>query len=201
MVLSLVFREETWCFTQGEGQGIQPRDIVCRIMAANHEGSRRVQRRAASASHGRAWMTRHHERRKPLMHAQQIIATHPQVKGNTNDALIRCIEQCYDCGQACIACADACLGEDMVAQLAQCIRSDLDCADACFATGAVASRRTGSNEAVIRAMLTACETACRACAEECERHAGHHEHCRICAEACRACERACGEALRSMQPG
>jgi len=132
------------------------------------------------------------------MHAMEMIRTHPDVRGNTNDALIRCIEECYDCAQVCTSCADACLGEDMVKQLAQCIRLDLDCADVCAATGAVASRRTGSNEEVIRAMLAACETACRVCAEECERHAGMHAHCRICSESCRRCQRACAEALASM---
>jgi hypothetical protein len=48
------------------------------------------------------------------MHAQQMIATHPHVKGSTNEILIRCIEECYACAQSCTACADACLGEDSV---------------------------------------------------------------------------------------
>ncbi len=132
------------------------------------------------------------------MHVQEIIRTHPHVQGNTNDALIRCIEDCYDCASACTACADACLGEQLVQQLTQCIRLNLDCADLCTATGAVATRRTGSNEEIIRLMLHACAAACQACGEECERHASHHEHCRICAESCRRCEQACQEALRSM---
>jgi hypothetical protein len=132
------------------------------------------------------------------MHAQQMIATHPHVKGDTNDALIRCLDECYSCAQTCTSCADACLGEQMVQQLTQCIRLNLDCADVCAATGSVATRRTGSNEEAIRHMLMACETACRLCGAECERHAGHHDHCRICAEACRSCERACAEALRSV---
>jgi hypothetical protein len=34
-----------------------------------------------------------------------------------------------------------------------------------------------------------------ACAEECERHADHHEQCRICAEQCRRCEDACSAVL------
>ena len=51
------------------------------------------------------------------MHAQQMISTHPHVKGNTNDALIRCIEECFDCAQTCTSCADACLGESTLAQL------------------------------------------------------------------------------------
>ena len=33
--------------------------------------------------------------------------------------------------------------------------------------------------------------ACRACGDECEKHAAHHEHCRLCAEVCRRCEQAC----------
>lgn len=128
------------------------------------------------------------------MHVHQMISTHPHVRGNTNDALVRCIEDCFDCAQACTACADACLGEAMVKELTQCIRLNLDCADACIATGNIASRRTGSNEEVIRQMLSTCETACRLCGEECERHGQTHEHCRVCAEACRRCQQACAEA-------
>jgi hypothetical protein len=134
------------------------------------------------------------------MHVHSMISTHPHVQGNTNEALIRAIEECYDCAQVCTSCADACLGEDMVAQLTQCIRTDLDCADVCAATGAVASRRTGSNETVIKMMLEACAEACRICGEECDRHSDMHEHCRICAEACRRCEDACREAANTITP-
>lgn len=128
------------------------------------------------------------------MHAQQMAATHPGVRGRANDALTRCIESCFDCAQACTSCADACLGERSVAELRQCIRLDLDCADVCFATGAVATRRTANQDALLVQMLETCTGFCRLCAEECEKHARHHEHCRICAEACRACERACHQA-------
>jgi hypothetical protein len=131
------------------------------------------------------------------MRAQEIIRTHPHVQGNLNEALARCIDECYACAQACISCADACLGEDMVDELTQCIRLNQDCADICTATGAVATRRTGSNEQVIQNMLDACAFACSVCAEECERHSGHHEHCRICAESCRRCEQACQAALKT----
>ena len=135
-----------------------------------------------------------------MLHAHEMISTHPHVRGSTNDALIRCIEECLDCAQVCTSCADACLGEEMVAELVQCIRLNLDCADVCAATGAIASRRTGSNEALIVTMLKACEEACRLCAQECETHAGMHEHCRICAEACRRCEAACVEAAGTITP-
>jgi hypothetical protein len=134
------------------------------------------------------------------MHAQAMISSHPQVRGSTNDALIRCIEACYDCAQTCTSCADACLAEDMVKDLLQCIRLNLDCADVCAATGALGSRRTGTNEALLKRMIETCAEACRVCGEECQRHAGMHEHCRICAEMCGRCEEACREAAGSISP-
>jgi hypothetical protein len=83
----------------------------------------------------------------------------------------------------------------MIDQLRQCIRLNLDCADVCAATGALGSRRTGANEATLRQLIEVCAVACRACGEECQRHARHHEHCRVCAEACRRCEQACNKAM------
>ena len=131
------------------------------------------------------------------MQVQQMISTHPDVRGSTNDALIRCIEECYSCAQICTSCADACLAEAEVRDLTQCIRLDLDCADICNITGRIATRRTGSDEEVIPRMLDVCAASCRLCGEECQRHA-RMEHCRICAEACKRCLQACEEAARSM---
>jgi hypothetical protein len=134
-----------------------------------------------------------------MHHMREMIGTHPSVQGSTNDTLIQCLEECYSCAQSCTSCADACLAEEKVAALRQCIRLNLDCADVCRATGTLATRRTGTNEQTIVAMLEACELACRLCAEECEKHASMHEHCRICAEHCRRCEKACNEAIRSIR--
>ena len=135
------------------------------------------------------------------MKARDMIATHPDVRGNMSQPLVRCIEECLECAQTCISCADACLAEEMVQQLRQCIRLNLDCADVCTSTGALATRRTGGNEPVLRMSLELCELACRRCAEECERHASKHEHCRICAESCRRCERACVDAMSDVGSG
>ena len=131
------------------------------------------------------------------MHIQEMITTHPVVHGKVNMTLVRCIEECVDCAQSCNICADACLGEPEVGNLVQCIRLNLDCADACTATGKLASRRSGSNEELLRTMLETCAQACRLCGEECARHASMHELCRICAESCERCERACWEAART----
>jgi hypothetical protein len=132
------------------------------------------------------------------MQVQQMISTHPDARGSTNDALIRCIEECYSCAQTCTSCGDACLAQDMVKDLTQCVRLNLDCADVCNITGRIATRRTGSDDELIRRMLLTCAAACRLCGDECERHASQHEHCRICAEACRRCMQACQEVGRSM---
>lgn len=135
------------------------------------------------------------------MQAQQMISTHPDVRGSVSQPLVRCIEECFACAQTCISCADACLAEEAVQQLRQCIRLNMDCADVCVATGSLATRRTGSNEPVLRATLEVCALACRTCGEECERHASKHEHCRICAEACRRCQSACEAAISEVGSG
>lgn len=132
------------------------------------------------------------------MNAVQMISTHPDVKGNVNEKLLQCLEECYNCAQNCTSCADACVGEEKNGALKQCIRLNLDCADVCLATGQMASRRSGSNEAILKEMIKICESACRVCAEECEKHASQHEHCLICGETCRRCEESCRAAAATI---
>ena len=108
------------------------------------------------------------------------------------------VDALISCSEACTACADACLSEEMVADLVKCIRTDLDCADICATTARVLSRHTGYDANISRMLLEACATACKSCGDECARHADMHQHCRICADACRHCEQACRELLRSI---
>lgn len=129
------------------------------------------------------------------MHVEQMISKHPQARGRADRALVHCVELCFDCAQTCAACAAACLAEEEVADLRRCIRLDLDCADVCAAMGALASRGAGGEESARRAMLQATAEMCRLCEEECRRHAGRHEHCRICADVCKECESACRSAM------
>ncbi|WP_024878487.1 four-helix bundle copper-binding protein [Methylosinus sp. LW3] len=129
------------------------------------------------------------------MHVEAIIASHPQMRGRADAALVGCVEACFDCAQACAVCADACLTEENVADLRRCIRLDQDCADICLAAGAIASRRSATDETAMRSVLQACVDMCRACEKECRRHAKHHEHCRICADVCKECESACRRAM------
>jgi hypothetical protein len=129
------------------------------------------------------------------MHVEAMIKTHPRLRGRPDGALIRCIEACEDCAVTCALCAEACLGEEMVAELGRCIRLDLDCAEICRAASAIAARRAAAKEPDIDAILRVCAETCRRCAEECDRHAERHAHCRICAEVCRTCAEACDQAV------
>lgn len=134
-----------------------------------------------------------------MTNATTMLDTYPGDLGAVDKKLLAaCIDACFDCAQTCTACADACLGEQMVAELTKCIRTNLDCADICDSTGRVLSRHTGYDANLTRAVLLACATACRACADECGRHAGMHEHCRVCAEACRRCEQACRDLVTAL---
>jgi len=130
--------------------------------------------------------------------ASKMLESHPHPLGQIDRVqLTASIDACAECNQACTACADACLGEDDVADLTKCIRTCLDCADICATTSRVLSRQTGYDPNLTKAVLEACITACKASGEECARHVEHHLHCRICAEVCRRCEQACRDLAKS----
>ncbi|WP_433319883.1 four-helix bundle copper-binding protein [Micromonospora chersina] len=127
-----------------------------------------------------------------------MLDTYPKSINMDRAKLAATIDALRSCAQACTACADACLSEDMVAELTKCIRTNLDCADVCDTTARVLSRHTGYDANVSRSLLEACATACKSCGDECAAHAGMHEHCRVCADSCRACEKACRDLLAVM---
>lgn len=127
-----------------------------------------------------------------------MLITHPNAETEL-DARVACIAACLDCVTCCTACADACLAEDDVSDLRQCIRLNLDCADLCATIGRIVTRGTGLNEILLAEVINLCALICRMCAAECARHEEQHEHCRICALACRSCAEACGEAIRSLR--
>jgi hypothetical protein len=127
-----------------------------------------------------------------------MLETYPQSVNVDKGLLAKVIEEALTCFQTCTACADACLSEDGVGDLAKCIRSNADCSAVCAATVQVLSRHTGYDANITRAQLQACIAACRACGDECAAHAEMHQHCRICAQACRACEQACRNLLATI---
>jgi hypothetical protein len=128
-----------------------------------------------------------------MSYARQLLDAYP---GNVNaDAglLTATIDALSDCAQACVADADADLHEQDLAEMVTCIRLCWDCADICTATMGVVSRQTAYDASITRPLLDACIAVCKSCGDECERHASHHEHCRVCLQACRRCEQACRE--------
>ena len=134
-----------------------------------------------------------------MSYARQLLDVKPVSFGVEVGMLAAAIDALDDCAQACIADADADLGEHNVAEMVTCIRLCLDCADICATAAAITSRRSAYDPEVVRPLLEACAASCKSCGDECERHARLHEHCRICAEACRRAEQACRELLNAMK--
>ncbi|WP_341359159.1 four-helix bundle copper-binding protein [Georgenia sp. M64] len=132
------------------------------------------------------------------MKTAEMMKTYPAEINLDRDLLARTVDALVACSQACTACADACLSEDMVAELRTCIRTNLDCADICATTARVLSRHTGYDANITRTQLQACAQACRSCEDQCNLHADMHEHCKVCADACRTCEQACTELLAAI---
>ncbi len=131
------------------------------------------------------------------MTTDRMLATHPAFhrNGGAPAGLAQAIDACRACATTCLACADACLAEASPSEMAPCIRLDLDCAAICDATAAILLR--GADSALSQRTIETCLAFCRACAAECERHAGAHDHCRLCAETCRTCADACESLLQS----
>jgi Domain of Unknown Function (DUF326) len=132
------------------------------------------------------------------MSSAAMLDTHPSGVSPNREAIARAIDATLTCSQTCTACADACLAEPDVAEMAHCIRDDLDCADVCQATSRVLTRQTAHDAALKRAVLEACIQVCRACAVTCGEHRDHHKHCRICADTCDDCAQACQALLDAL---
>jgi len=103
-----------------------------------------------------------------------------------NEKLITALGNCIN---HCNYCADACLGEDNVQKMVECIRLDRICAEACAALNQILA----VEGAEVTGLVKYCKEMCRKCADECSKH--ETQHCKDCAKACEECERACEEFL------
>ena len=128
------------------------------------------------------------------MSIKEMISEHPDVAGHLNEPLAEAVKHAMYCAAICNSCADACGAESM--DMRDCIRKCMDCSDVCTATYRVATRRTGGNEPVLRAMLEMCVKACEECASECEKH--DNAHCERCARMCRECAEDCKKAMNNL---
>ncbi|WLV25224.1 four-helix bundle copper-binding protein [Aciduricibacillus chroicocephali] len=98
------------------------------------------------------------------------------------ESLIRTLQNCV---KTCNICFEACLNEEHVEMMADCIRLDRECAEVCSLLGQFVSR--GSQFTTELAGL--CAKVCEACGNECKKH--NHEHCQRCAQICFACAEEC----------
>ena len=85
------------------------------------------------------------------MQTTAMMETYPASINLDRQLLARVVDAAAECAQACTSCADACLSEEMVADLRKCIRTNLDCADICETTARVLSRHTGYDANITRA--------------------------------------------------
>ncbi|RNL87244.1 four-helix bundle copper-binding protein [Sinomicrobium pectinilyticum] len=98
-----------------------------------------------------------------------------------NSELLASLSNCIN---HCNYCADACLEEENVKEMIDCIRTDRVCASVCAATADVLATNYPAE-----VLVGYCQEICERCAEECKSHEA--EHCQKCARACEECARAC----------
>lgn len=130
---------------------------------------------------------------------ERMLAALPAGSRYESAALRECIEATQECAHAATACADACLDEEMVAELIGCVRVLLNAADVCAVTARVLSRATRPDRTLTSALLSSCWVACRRAREVCEEFLPIHHHCQVCARACRAAERSCRALLTAVR--
>lgn len=99
-----------------------------------------------------------------------------------NEKLLHALGNCIN---HCNYCADACLDEDDVKKMVDCIRTDRVCAEVCSTLNQVLA--TGYKD--VKALVEYCKKVCEACAKECGKHEA--QHCKDCAKACEECVKAC----------
>jgi hypothetical protein len=112
------------------------------------------------------------------------------VRPELTDDINRVSEVLQGCEGAVTTCLTAMLGEGDP-HLVNAVARDMDCTDVLIATRRILARAVGSDSRLVIAQLEACATACDRSRELCGQHAGHHEHCRVCADATNAAAEAC----------
>lgn len=99
-----------------------------------------------------------------------------------NEKLIHALGKCIN---ACNYCADACLHEENVKMMVNCIQTDKVCAEVCSTLNQILL----TSYTDVEGLIQYCIKVCTACGDECAKH--DHDHCQECAKACKACVAAC----------
>ena len=98
-------------------------------------------------------------------------------------------EKTFEFQRVCNECFDACLEEEDVKMMVDCIRLDRECADICSFVTTIISRQS----AMPSDLLALCANICQACGKECEKH--DMDHCQRCAKVCLECAELCRQAV------
>ncbi len=95
-----------------------------------------------------------------------------------------------NCVKACNFSANACLNQNDIQGMVDCMRATHVCAEVCSAL----IQLLGMDYDDVTDLVEYCIKVCNACTEECDKHA--YEHCQKCAAACRECAAACSNYLK-----
>jgi len=104
-----------------------------------------------------------------------------------DDKVESLIQTLTQCAKYCDLCAAACLGEEDLSSVRNCINTDLACSAACKNSSQLLIWENN----FVKTSLHLCAEICADCASECEKH--HHEHCKLCARVCREAAAQCME--------
>lgn len=99
-----------------------------------------------------------------------------------NEKLVQTLDNCIN---HCTYCTDACLDEDSIKMMVNCIRLDRACAEVCSNLKRILLTDYSDIAGLVNYFIEICE----ACAEECGKH--KMKHCQDCAQACRECAEVC----------
>lgn len=105
------------------------------------------------------------------------------------------IERLLACKALCEHCASACLEDEDIDVLRQCISLTHDCASLCDLTAVLLIRHGEATSSLLDKVVALCIEACEQAAAECASHASRHDHCAECATACGECVEACRSLL------
>ena len=94
-------------------------------------------------------------------------------------------EKLAACQIACNYCFNACLNEEHMHMMVECIKTDKACAEICGTTLSLVA----SESKFAKDFVALCADVCNKCADVCVKHPA--DHCQECARACRECAEAC----------
>ncbi|MDL2290434.1 four-helix bundle copper-binding protein [Paludibacteraceae bacterium OttesenSCG-928-F17] len=89
------------------------------------------------------------------------------------------------CHATCNYCFNACLNENEIKMMKECIKLNRDCAEICALAISLVSSYSRFDKDILRLCIKACDR----CSGECRKH--DYIHCQECARACEECAAAC----------